>query len=413
MAGSPINDEFASVFPEILAPAGDPFKLKTALAYGADAVYLAGDRFGLRQAADNFLSEELRQGCAHAHSLGKQVYVTLNAFLFDDELKDVPAFLEELEDVGVDAVIVSDLGVFQTVKRLSNLNIHISTQASTLNTYSAAFWKRMGAKRIVLGREVSIEEAILIRREAGIEVELFIHGAMCMAYSGHCTISNYTAGRDSNRGGCVQSCRFSYSLSEPGDPASFNESSATTFISSKDLRSIDLIPLLMESPIDSLKIEGRNKSQLYVATVVRNYARAKKQAMAQAVIQCDSYREDLEKMSFRGFTEASLREKAGRSSVYQHEISQTSGYCMLGTVVDKRDGEYLAIHLRSEFQVDDLIEVMAYDGMDIALPTHPIWDGSGNRISSGKPNSVVFLPDHDAVSVGMILRKKTNGGISC
>jgi len=189
--------------PEILAPAGSLEKLKVAVLYGAHAVYVGGQKFGLRTAADNFTLDELREGMRFAHERGAKVYVVLNSFLHDKDLKELPEFVQYLEEIQTDAVIVSDLGVVRTVREFSNLPIHISTQASTLNVHSAKLWKSAGATRIVLGREVSVKEAGKIRREADIEVEMFIHGSMCMAYSGHCVISNFTQGRDSNRGGCL------------------------------------------------------------------------------------------------------------------------------------------------------------------------------------------------------------------
>ena len=196
---------------ELLAPAGNLNKLKIAVLYGADAIYLAGPKYGLRSASDNFSDTELCEGIQFAHKNNCKTYVTLNAFLHDKELEDLPEYVSFLEQINVDAVIVSDLGVMTIVQQYSKLPIHLSTQASCLNIHAAKTWKKLGAKRLVLGREVSLEEAGKIRKSTGIEVELFVHGSMCSAYSGNCTISNYTSGRDSNRGGCVQSCRFYYS----------------------------------------------------------------------------------------------------------------------------------------------------------------------------------------------------------
>ena len=395
--------------PEILAPAGDLFKLRTAIAYGADAVYLAGDRFGLRQAADNFLPEELAEGCVFAHNRSKSVYVTLNAFLFDHELEELPPFLNLLEEFQVDAVIVSDLGVLEMVSKHSRLPVHVSTQASCLNVESAKFWKSKGAKRIVLGREVSIQEASKIRVEADIEVEVFIHGAMCMAYSGNCTISNYTAGRDSNRGGCAQSCRFEYTLHESGDQLVPGEGVTTSFLSSKDLRSMELMPHLIQSPIDSLKIEGRNKGPLYLATTVRNYSRAKALLFQNQGIPLGTMNLDLEKLSFRGYTQGSLVEKAGKSSVFQQEISESSTYEMIGYVVEKQENEYFAVHLRGNLTHDDFVEILAFQGEDQLLQVDQMRDASARRVMEGKPNAVLYFPDEKAVEAGMILRKKIRG----
>jgi putative protease len=241
--------------PEILAPAGSLDKLKVAVLYGANAVYVGGQKFGLRTAAENFTPDELREGISFAHERGAKVYVVLNSFLHDKDLQELPDFVNFLGEVGADAVIVSDLGVVRTVRSLSNIPVHISTQASTLNVEAAKLWKKAGASRIVLGREVSVKEAGKIKREAGIEIEMFIHGSMCMAYSGNCVISNFTQGRDSNRGGCAHSCRFEYSL----EGLDTLEKKKAYFMSSKDLEGLRVLPQFIEEGIDSLKIEGRMK----------------------------------------------------------------------------------------------------------------------------------------------------------
>ena len=198
--------------PELLAPAGSLEKLKVAVSYGANAVYLGGQKFGLRSAAENFTIEELEEGVAFAHERNAQVYVVLNSFFHDKDFDTLDEFIKELERLKVDALIVSDPGVISHISKNSNLEIHLSTQASCLNVESAKMWKRLGVTRVVLGREVTVAEAGKIKRESGLEVEMFVHGSMCMAYSGNCVISNYTQGRDSNRGGCAHSCRFDYKL---------------------------------------------------------------------------------------------------------------------------------------------------------------------------------------------------------
>ena len=203
------------MLPELLSPAGNLEKLKIAINYGADAVYLGLQKFGLRSAAENFNLSELNEGVQYAHQRNAKVFVVLNAYLHDKELEELPAYLKEMEAAGVDAVIVSDLGVVKCVLNHSSIPVHLSTQASCLNYRSAKLWKDMGAERIVLGREISLEQAAKIKEKVDIELEMFIHGSMCMAYSGNCVISNYTQGRDSNRGGCAHSCRFEYSLEIP------------------------------------------------------------------------------------------------------------------------------------------------------------------------------------------------------
>ncbi len=284
---------------ELLAPAGNLNKLKIAVLYGADAVYLAGPKYGLRSASDNFSNTELYEGIQFAHQNNCKTYVTLNAFLHEKELKELPEYVSFLEQSNVDAVIVSDLGVMTVVQQHSKMPIHLSTQASCLNIHAAKAWQRLGAKRLVLGREVSLEEAGKIRKASGIEVELFVHGAMCTAYSGNCIISNYTSGRDSNRGGCVQNCRFYYSaiqdsiIQKDYNSENFEEFNVTdsenknvnenipgnysaSLLSSKDLRGMRLLPKYIENGVDCIKVEGRMKSALYAAATTSAYSQALK-----------------------------------------------------------------------------------------------------------------------------------------
>ena len=318
---------------ELLAPAGNLDKLKTAVLYGANAVYLAGQKFSLRGASDNFSETELLEGVLFARKNNCKTYVTLNAFLHDQELKQLPQYVRFLEKCGVDAVIVSDLGVMTVVQQNSELAVHLSTQASCLNVHSAKLWKSLGAKRLVLGREVSLEEAGKIRKEAEIEVELFIHGAMCMAFSGNCTISNYTAGRDSNRGGCVQSCRFSYSaIPDSAESADVSpENLPSSLMSSKDLRGMDLLPEFLKTGVDSIKVEGRMKSSLYAATTTSAYSRALKWCDSTSKREWPEKLKELssmlEKIPHRGYTEGSLQNAADAESIYQGERnSRNSSY---------------------------------------------------------------------------------------
>lgn len=390
---------------EILAPAGNLFKLKTAVRYGADAVYLAGQRFGLRSAADNFTVAEIAEGCRYAHQAGAKVYVVLNGFLFGDEIEQMPPFLAELEEAGVDALIISDLGVVTQARRHCQIPIHLSTQASTLNVAAARLWKSFGVTRIVLGREVSIEEAAHIKREAGVEVELFIHGAMCMAFSGNCTISNYTAGRDSNRGGCVQSCRFKYELNDAGPVGHF--------FSSKDLQGVQQMARFLEYEIDSLKIEGRMKSALYVATTVRAYAAARR-AVETGTFDETLTRvlDELNTMSHRDYTEASLTDKAGADSVYDHADSeQRHTHEMMGHVLEIAVNGDVAVYLRNPLQAGEPLFVLATDGGTYQLDTRELRDLRGTVIAKANPNQVVLLPAHDHAQKDLLLRKPKDATI--
>ena len=265
---------------ELLAPAGDLEKLKIAFEYGADAVYIGGEIFGMRSAAKNFTKENMIEGVNFAHERGKRVFVTCNIIPRSEDLEILRDYLLELEEIGVDAVIVSDPGVFKVVKEtIPNMEVHISTQASTTNYNAANFWYNKGAQRIVTARELSLEETKEIREHIpeDMDIEAFVHGAMCMSYSGKCTISNYTTGRDANKGSCAQSCRWKYTLMEENSgeyTQVVDNIDPDYFFNTKDLCMIEYIPQIFDAGITSLKIEGRMKTAYYVATTVRAYRMA-------------------------------------------------------------------------------------------------------------------------------------------
>ena len=266
--------------PELLAPAGILEKLKIAFQYGADAVYFGGRLFSLRAAAQNFSYEEMTEGVKIAREYGKKMYCTVNIMPRNSDLEMLADHLKNLEKVGIDAVLVSDLGVFSLVQKYTKLPIHISTQANTVNYEACKMWHKMGAERVVLGRECSLKDIIEVRKNIAedLELEVFVHGAMCISYSGRCLLSSYMAGRDSNRGACAQSCRWKYSLVEEKRPNEYfpieEDKYGTYIMNSKDLCMLEHIPELMEAGISSLKIEGRNKSEYYVAIVVNAYRKA-------------------------------------------------------------------------------------------------------------------------------------------
>ncbi|MDE0792052.1 MAG: U32 family peptidase [SAR324 cluster bacterium] len=390
---------------ELLAPAGNLDKLKTAVLYGANAVYLAGQNFSLRGASDNFSETELLEGVLFARKNNCKTYVTLNAFLHDQELKQLPQYVRFLEKCGVDAVIVSDLGVMTVVQQNSELAVHLSTQASCLNVHSAKLWKSLGAKRLVLGREVSLEEAGKIRKEAEIEVELFIHGAMCMAFSGNCTISNYTAGRDSNRGGCVQSCRFSYSaIPDSAESADVSpEYRPSSLMSSKDLRGMDLLPEFLKTGVDSIKVEGRMKSSLYAATTTSAYSRALKWCDSTSKREWPEKLKELssmlEKIPHRGYTEGSLKNSADAESVYQGERnSRNSSYEIAGTVMEVDDGKSFTLLTQNAFEHGRTLEVLTFEGKVIEVPTNEMQNISRLPVLKAKPNRLLRFPYPPLVS---------------
>lgn len=390
--------------PEVLAPAGSLDKLKIAVLYGANAVYAGGQKFGLRTAAENFTLDELREGVNFAHEHDSKVYVVLNSFLHDKDLAELPDFVKFLEEIAVDAVIVSDLGVVRTVRAHSSIPVHISTQASTLNSASAKLWKDVGASRIVLGREVSIKEAGKIKREAGIEVEMFIHGSMCMAYSGHCVISNFTQGRDSNRGGCAHSCRFEYSL----EGLDTKEKRKAYFMSSKDLEGLRLLNEFIEAGIDSLKIEGRMKSPLYAGTMSRVYSSALAYYQDHGDLlshDLKRWEEELSKVSHRSYTEASLAEKAGADSIFnERENSTEAEWQMVGTVIEATPKSGIILEVRNAFNQGDTLEILPFRGETIRIVANEIVDMQFLPVTRTKPSTLVRLPYQEGIDSQNLVR---------
>lgn len=378
--------------PELLSPAGSLEKLKVSVLYGADAVYLGGQKFGLRQASDNFTYEELAEGVEFAHSRGTLVYVVLNSFLHDKDLLELPEFLNLLTELKVDAVIVSDLGVIEIIKKHSNLVIHLSTQASCLNVESAKLWQQMGAQRIVLGREVTIKEAAAIKKATGLEIEMFVHGSMCMAFSGNCVISNYTQGRDSNRGGCAHSCRFEYSIDFDNQN---DESKKAYFMSSKDLEGIRLLPEFIEAGIDSLKVEGRNKSHHYAGTISKVYGDALRYYRKHGnFLSSDMllWEEELRKVSHRDYTTGSLDTYAGVDSIYNQREHDDNEYVVSGIVLEATRDRHLLVDVKSAFHPGDILEVMPFSGPTTKLRVDFLKTLSGVDLTRSKPGSVVKIP---------------------
>ncbi|MFZ1028406.1 MAG: peptidase U32 family protein [Limnoraphis robusta] len=373
--------------PELLAPAKNLERLKVAILYGADAVYVGGQNYGLRARADNFTDYDLQQGAEFAHQYNAQLYVTLNAFLHDADFDGLGDYCQFLESIGIDAVIVSDLGVLRVVRKSSNLNIHLSTQASCLNSSAAELWKQFGVKRLIVGRELSIAETGLIGEKCGIDVEMFIHGAMCMAYSGHCTISNFTAGRDSNRGGCIQSCRLPYKLEN-------QEENPITFMSSKDLWGVHQIAEFFQHKICSLKIEGRMKSSFYVAMTCKAY-RQLIDAYVEGTVTpelIDKIAKNLESIPHRDYSSGSLENPADSDSVFGQLSGNNRGtHEYLGIVIDTTHN-YLAIQLLEPLKVGDEIDIIPPQGEIINWKITQLFSVTGERLNSIQKDSVVCIP---------------------
>lgn len=388
--------------PELLCPAGSLEKLKVATLYGADAVYLGGQKFGLRQASENFTPDELIEGVEFAHSHGTATYVVLNSFLHDKDLEELPHFLADLDALKVDAVIVSDLGVIETVKKHSKIPIHLSTQASCLNINAAKLWKKMGVTRVVLGREVTIGEAKKIKAATGLEIEMFVHGSMCMAYSGNCVISNYTQGRDSNRGGCAHSCRFEYSIdfqqATSQEKLQYElelERRKSFFMSSKDLEGLRVLEEFIHAGIDSLKIEGRNKSHHYAGTVAKVYSKALSYYGEHGNFlsgQLDQWETELRKLTSRDHTMASLISAADETSIYDEREHDDNEFVVSGVVMEVLPQDSLIMEVRSAFHPGDELEIMTFLGDTIVKKIAWIKSLSGEEILRSKPGFLVRIP---------------------
>jgi len=375
---------------ELLAPAGDLEKLKMAVIYGADAVYLAGTRFGLRTASDNFTPEEMTEGIAFCHEHGKKAYLTMNIIPHNKDIRDAREFLDDAVKAGIDAVIVSDPGTFNLVRNSHpELPIHISTQANTTNFESVKFWHQLGASRVVLARELSLEEIREIHESIpdGCELEVFVHGAMCISYSGRCLLSNYMAGRDSNMGDCAHPCRWRYALVEekrPGQYYPIEETERGTFIfNSKDLCMVKHIPELIASGVHSLKIEGRVKSAFYVATVVKAYREAIDAYYEGVKEDPDEWYREISKVSNRDFTTGFFFKKPTSEDHNYGTSSYIRGYDFVGVVKGyDSSNQLLIIEQRNRFATGDLLEISPPSGKYSVITAHELFDGEGNKIDA-------------------------------
>ena len=377
--------------PELLIPAGSLELLKVAVLYGADAVYLGGEAFGLRAKAQNFTAEEMREGIAFAHARGVKVYVTANIFAHNRDIEEAEAYFKELRELRPDAVLVADPGMFALARRvMPDIDLHISTQANTTNYVSCRFWHDLGAKRIVTARELSLAEIRELKAKIpeDLEIEVFVHGAMCISYSGRCLLSSYLAGRDANRGLCTHPCRWKYALVEetrPGEYMPVEENERGTFIfNSKDLSMIDRLPDLYEAGIDSFKVEGRMKAALYVATAARTYSLAMRDyetdpALYQANIP--HYKEEIAACTYREFTTGFFYGKPSEEDQIYDGLTYKSPYTYLGIVEREADGRVRLIQ-KNKFSVGETVEIMKPDGRDVQAKVLSIRDSEGNEMPS-------------------------------
>ena len=377
---------------ELLIPAGSLDILKTAVIYGADAVYLGGEAFGLRAKAKNFTGEEIRRGISFAHARGVRVYITANILAHNEDLDEAEKYFKELKEYGPDALIISDPGIFSIARRMMpDTDIHISTQANNTNYGTYRFWHALGAKRVVSARELSLKEIREIRDHIPeeMEIESFVHGAMCISYSGRCLLSSFLAGRDANRGACTHPCRWSYHLTEetrPGEYMPVVENERGTFIfNSKDLCMIEHIPEMIEAGIDSFKVEGRMKTALYVAVVTRAYRRAIDDWLRDPQSYQDNlpwYREEIDKCTNRQFTTGFYFGKPDESAQIYGSSTYQKNYTYLGTVEETLADGKVRIEQKNKFLVGEQIEVMKPDGRNLLVQVRGITDEEGTVMES-------------------------------
>ena len=403
--------------PELLIPASSLEVLKIAVIYGADAVYIGGEAFGLRAKAKNFSMEEIREGIAFAHAHDVKVYITANILAHNGDLDGVREYFAELREIKPDALIISDPGVYMIAKEVCpEIERHISTQANNTNYGTYRFWYEQGAKRVVSARELSLAEIKEIRANIpdDLEIETFIHGAMCISYSGRCLLSNYFPGRDANQGACTHPCRWKYAVVEekrPGEYLPVYENERGTYIfNSKDLCMIEHIPELMESGIDSFKIEGRMKTALYVATVARTYRRAiddYKQSPELYREHMAWYQEQISNCTYRQFTTGFFFGKPSDEAQIYDNNTYVKEYTYLGIVGEQNEEGLYRVEQRNKFSVGESIEVMKPDGANITVTVQRIVDEEGNDMESAPhPKQVLYIDLGQPLAMYDILRRK-------
>ncbi len=378
--------------PELLIPASSLEVLKTAVIFGADAVYIGGEVFSLRAKSKNFSMDDMREGIAFAHAHGTKVYVTANILAHNGDLDGVEEYFHELKEIGPDALIISDPGVFQIAKEICpEIEVHISTQANNTNYRTYRFWHSLGAKRVVSARELSMDELRELRANIpeDLEIETFIHGAMCISYSGRCLLSSYFTGRDANQGACTHPCRWKYAIMEetrPGEYLPVYENERGTYIfNSKDLCMIEHIPELVEAGIDSFKIEGRMKTALYVAVVTRTYRQAVDDYMKDEALyrsRMDYYKEEIAKCTYRQFTTGFFFGKPDHDTQIYDNNTYIKAYTYLGLIGEHRGDGFYSLEQRNKFSVGEKIEVMKPDGRDLEVTVRAMTDEEGQPMES-------------------------------
>lgn len=402
--------------PELLIPASSLEVLKTAVMFGADAVYIGGEAFGLRAKAKNFSMEDMREGIAFAHEHDVKVYVTANILAHNDDLKGVREYFQELKEIKPDALIIADPAIFEIAGEICpEIERHISTQANNTNYGTFNFWHKLGATRVVTARELSLEEIREIRANIpdDLEIETFVHGAMCISYSGRCLLSNFMVGRDANRGACTHPCRWKYSIVEetrPGEVMPVFENERGTYIfNSKDLCMIEHIPELLESGIDSLKIEGRMKTALYVATVARTYRKAIDDYQKDPKLYEENmpwYLEQISNCTYRQFTTGFFFGKPDETTQIYDSNTYVKEYTYLGIIGEEKEGTY-RIEQRNKFSVGETIEVMKPNGENVEVTVKRILTEDGEEQESAPhPKQVLYVDLGIKVDAYDILRRR-------
>lgn len=378
--------------PELLVPASSLDVLKVAVMYGAYAVYIGGEMYGLRAKAKNFSNEDIKAGIEFAHKYGKRVFITANITAHNRDLEGVRKYFEELKEINPDALIISDPGVFTIAKEVCpEIEIHISTQANNVNYADYLFWQRLGAKRVVSARELSVKEIKEIRANIpdDLEIETFVHGAMCISYSGRCLLSNYFTGRDANLGACTHPCRWKYHIveeSRPGEYLPIEENERGTYIfNSKDLCMIEHIPDLVDAGIDSFKIEGRMKTALYVADVTRTYRQAIDDYFESPKLyesKKEYYMEEISKCTYRQFTTGFFYGPTTHETQIYDNNTYVRGYVFLGIIRDIDKEGYALIEQKNKFCVGDEIEIMKPSGENVMVKVLDMKNEKGEKVES-------------------------------
>ena len=395
---------------ELLAPAGNLEKLKIAFDYGADAVYIGGTAFGLRSKAGNFSLEEIQEGLEYAHNKKGKVYVVLNILAHHEDIDQVIPYLHTLNEIKPDGFIIADPGLIALAKQHTDIEVHLSTQASVTNIESVKFWIQQGITRVVLAREISLAEAKQIKEAVNVELEMFIHGSMCNSYSGKCLISNYTNQRDANRGGCVQSCRFKYHLLDD----SANVEQKSHILNSRDLQALSLIPTFIDAGIDSLKIEGRMKSNMYLANTVAVYRKIIDHYTTHKSLDGLDMEElniQIQKISNRTFSTGFLTEGFRTNEMHDQIMRpDTSEYFssmeFIGTVKETLPEDSFLVEVAAPFSPGDPIEYLMQDGSIVKQKIQSIKNLVGMNVEKTKPNTVVILPWIPGIEKNTVLRRE-------